>query len=302
MVNGIINVYKEAGYTSHDVIARMRGILKQKKIGHTGTLDPQAKGVLPVCLGNATKVSSILTDESKTYEVIGLLGVVTDTQDTFGEMIERNDVKVQKIQLIQVIESFIGKYEQIPPMYSAKKVNGKKLYELARKGIAVERKARKVFIHNIEIQDINLTTNEIKLSVDCSKGTYIRTLIHDIGQILGCGACMKELLRTRVGDFTLFTSKTLSQIENISQNNTFDTILIKVDSLFPEYTKIMVKEQYSKIIYNGNSLFPSNLIDFSLGLDKKIEKVRVYDWQNKFVAIYWYDTEKDIFKPFKMFL
>lgn len=302
MVNGIINVYKEPGYTSHDVIARMRGILKQKKIGHTGTLDPQAKGVLPVCLGNATKVSSILINESKTYEVVGLLGVVTDTQDTFGEIIEENKVKVKKTQLIQVIKSFVGEYEQIPPMYSAKKVNGKKLYELAREGIVVERKSRRVFIHNIEIQDINLTTNEIKLSVDCSKGTYIRTLIHDIGQILGCGACMKDLLRTRAGEFTLSTSKTLSQIEDISQNNAIDTILIKVDSLFSDYMKIRVKEQFSKILYNGNSLLPSNLIDFSLDSDKITEKVRVYDWQNKFVAIYQYDTEKDIFKPFKMFL
>ncbi len=301
MVNGIINVYKEPGYTSHDVIARMRGILKQKKIGHTGTLDPQAKGVLPVCLGNATKVSDILTNESKTYEVVGLLGVVTDTQDIFGEIIEKNEVKIQKIQLIEVIESFVGEYEQTPPMYSAKKVNGKKLYELAREGIVIERKSRKVFINNIEIQDINLATNEIKLSVNCSKGTYIRTLIHDIGQILDCGACMKDLLRKRVGDFTLASSKTLSQIEDIMKNKQVDDILIKVDSLFTEYMKVIVKEQYSKIIYNGNALLPSNLKDFSLDLAKE-EKIRVYDFQNNFLAIYRYDLEKEIFKPFKMFL
>lgn len=301
MVNGIINVYKEPGYTSHDVIARMRGILKQKKIGHTGTLDPQAKGVLPVCLGNATKVSDILTNESKTYEVVGLLGVVTDTQDIFGEIIEKNEVKIQKIQLIEVIESFVGEYEQTPPMYSAKKVNGKKLYELAREGIVIERKSRKVFINNIEIQDINLATNEIKLSVNCSKGTYIRTLIHDIGQILDCGACMKDLLRKRVGDFTLASSKTLSQIEDIMKNKQVDDILIKVDSLFTEYMKVIVKEQYSKIIYNGNALLPSNLKDFSLDLAKE-EKIRVYDFQNNFLAIYRYDIEKEIFKPFKMFL
>lgn len=301
MVNGIINVYKEPGYTSHDVIARMRGILKQKKIGHTGTLDPQAKGVLPVCLGNATKVSDILTNESKTYEVVGLLGVVTDTQDIFGEIIEKNEVKIQKIQLIEVIESFVGEYEQTPPMYSAKKVNGKKLYELAREGIVIERKSRKVFINNIEIQDINLATNEIKLSVNCSKGTYIRTLIHDIGQILDCGACMKDLLRKRVGDFTLASSKTLSQIEDIMKNKQVDDILIKVDSLFTEYMKVIVKEQDSKIIYNGNALLPSNLKDFSLDLAKE-EKIRVYDFQNNFLAIYRYDLEKEIFKPFKMFL
>ena len=154
----------------------------------------------------------------------------------------------------------------------------------------------------LKIQDINLTTNEIKLSVDCSKGTYIRTLIHDIGQILGCGACMKDLLRKRVGDFTLTTSKTLSQIEDISQNKAIDDILIKVDSLFCDYKKVMVKEQYLKIIYNGNSLLPSNLKDFSLESTKEIEKVRVYDFQNNFLAIYRYDLEKEIFKPFKMFL
>lgn len=300
MINGIINVYKEPGYTSHDVVAKLRGILRQKKIGHTGTLDPQAKGVLPVCLGNATKVSGLLTDRSKSYQVVGLLGTVTDTQDIHGKVIESKRVDIKKYDLIQTIKSFVGEYNQIPPMYSAIKIDGKKLYDYARQGKEVERKPRKVFIDSIEILDINMDAGEFKLLVDCSKGTYIRTLVHDIGQKLACGACMKDLLRTRVGEFNLSSSKTLSQIEEHFTSNTFDSILTKVDELFPEYEKVSILEEYSKVVYNGNVIFPNNIKGFNNG--KKYDKVRVYDWQDNFVAIYQYDQEKEAFKPFKMFL
>lgn len=300
MINGIINVYKEPGYTSHDVVAKLRGILRQKKIGHTGTLDPQAKGVLPVCLGNATKVSGLLTDRSKSYQVVGLLGTVTDTQDIHGKVIESKRVDIKKYDLIQTIKSFVGEYNQIPPMYSAIKIDGKKLYDYARQGKEVERKPRKVFIDSIEILDINMDAGEFKLLVDCSKGTYIRTLVHDIGQKLACGACMKDLLRTRVGEFNLSSSKTLSQIEEHFTSNTFDSILTKVDLLFPEYEKVSILEEYSKVVYNGNVIFPNNIKGFNNG--KKYDKVRVYDWQDNFVAIYQYDQEKEAFKPFKMFL
>lgn len=300
MINGIINVYKEPGYTSHDVVAKLRGILRQKKIGHTGTLDPQAKGVLPVCLGNATKVSGLLTDRSKSYQVVGLLGTVTDTQDIHGKVIESKRVGIKKYDLIQTIKSFVGEYNQIPPMYSAIKIDGKKLYDYARQGKEVERKPRKVFIDSIEILDINMDAGEFKLLVDCSKGTYIRTLVHDIGQKLACGACMKDLLRTRVGEFNLSSSKTLSQIEEHFTSNTFDSILTKVDELFPEYEKVSILEEYSKVVYNGNVIFPNNIKGFNNG--KKYDKVRVYDWQDNFVAIYQYDQEKEAFKPFKMFL
>lgn len=300
MINGIINVYKEPGYTSHDVVAKLRGILRQKKIGHTGTLDPQAKGVLPVCLGNATKVSGLLTDRSKSYQVVGLLGTVTDTQDIHGKVIESKRVGIKKDDLIQTIKSFVGEYNQIPPMYSAIKIDGKKLYDYARQGKEVERKPRKVFINSIEILDINMDAGEFKLLVDCSKGTYIRTLVHDIGQKLACGACMKDLLRTRVGEFNLSSSKTLSQIEEHFTSNTFDSILTKVDELFPEYEKVSILEEYSKVVYNGNVIFPNNIKGFNNG--KKYDKVRVYDWQDNFVAIYQYDQEKEAFKSFKMFL
>lgn len=300
MINGIINVYKEAGFTSHDVVAKLRGILKQKKIGHTGTLDPQATGVLPVCLGNATKVSDVLTDKSKTYEVVGLLGLVTDTQDIYGSTIETHDVNVKESELIWAIQSFVGEYEQLPPMYSAIKVNGKKLYDYAREGKEVERKTRKIVINHIEIKEIDLTLNTFKMIVDCSKGTYIRTLIHDIGQKLGCGACMKDLVRSRVGDFLISSSLTLDEIEEISKDKLIDSVLIKVDELFPDYEQINVLKDFSKLLYNGNYISQNNIKEFVF--DKDYDKVKVYDWQNNFIAIYQYDKEKEVFKPFKMFL
>ena len=200
MINGIVNIYKEKGYTSHDVVAVLRKVVGQKKIGHTGTLDPDATGVLPVCLGRATKVCELLTDHDKTYEALLLLGKTTDTQDISGEVLEERDPgDLTEEEVRSCIESFIGEYDQIPPMYSALKVNGKKLYELAREGKTVERKSRKVQIHGIRILEMNFP--HVRMEVDCSKGTYIRTLCHDIGEKLQVGGCMEELERTKVGRF-----------------------------------------------------------------------------------------------------
>ena len=187
-MNGIINVYKERGYTSHDVVAKLRGILKQKKIGHTGTLDPEAEGVLPVCLGKATKLCDLLAGHDKLYEAVMLLGQSTDTQDTTGTVLTENHekaLKLDKEQVRQVILGFKGDYDQIPPMYSALKVDGKKLYELARAGKEVERQARQVQILEIRVDKVVLP--RVWMTVTCSKGTYIRTLCHDIGGKLGCG-------------------------------------------------------------------------------------------------------------------
>ena len=199
MYHGIINIYKEAGYTSHDVVAKLRGILGQKKIGHTGTLDPDATGVLPVCLGVGTKLCDMLTDEDKEYVAELYLGVTTDTQDMSGTVLSRDEVNTDEEHLKEIIYSFKGSYEQLPPMYSALKVNGKKLYELAREGKTVERKTRNVYIKEIEIMEIKLPL--VKMRVVCSKGTYIRTLCDDIGKKAGCGGAMKSLERTRVGRF-----------------------------------------------------------------------------------------------------
>ena len=217
MINGIVNIYKEKGYTSHDVVAVLRKVVGQKKIGHTGTLDPDATGVLPVCLGRATKVCELLTDHDKTYEALLLLGKTTDTQDISGEVLEERDPgDLTEEEVRSCIESFIGEYDQVPPMYSALKVNGKKLYELAREGKIVERAARRVQIFDIEILSIALP--RVTMKVHCSKGTYIRTLCHDIGQKLGCGACMEKLTRTKVSRFEIKDSLTLAQIEVLKKD------------------------------------------------------------------------------------
>ena len=216
MIHGIINVYKEKGFTSHDVVAKLRGIVGQKKIGHTGTLDPDATGVLPVCLGKATKLCDLLTDKNKTYEAVLLLGKTTDTQDITGEVLEEKSTEALTEEKVrEAIEGFIGDYEQIPPMYSALKVNGKKLYELAREGKVIERKARLVKILDIQILEIDLP--KVRMEVSCSKGTYIRTLCHDIGEKLGCGGCMESLIRTRVSTFRIEDAKTLDEIETLKQ-------------------------------------------------------------------------------------
>ena len=190
---GIIVIHKEKGFTSHDVVAKLRGILHMKKIGHTGTLDPDATGVLPVALGKGTKLVDLLTDKEKTYEAVLHLGIDTDTQDMSGTVLEEKPVNVTEEEVRKVLKSFVGEQLQIPPMYSALKVNGKKLYELAREGKTVERKARPVCFYEIEPLEFHLPL--VKIRVTCSKGTYIRTLCHDIGEKLGCGGCMEELLQ-----------------------------------------------------------------------------------------------------------
>ena len=211
-MNGIINVYKEKGYTSHDVVAVLRKIAGQKKIGHTGTLDPDATGVLPVCLGRATKLCDLLTDRDKTYEAVLLLGKTTDTQDISGAILKEQPTDhLNEAEVTKVIESFKGTYDQIPPMYSALKVNGKKLYELAREGKTIERKSRKVEIKEIRILEMALP--RVRMEVSCSKGTYIRTLCHDIGEKLGCFGCMESLLRTKVSRFEIESSLKLSEIQ-----------------------------------------------------------------------------------------
>ncbi len=307
MINGIINVYKEKGYTSHDAVAKLRGILKQKKIGHTGTLDPDAEGVLPVCLGNATKICDMLTDKDKTYEAVLLLGITTDTQDLTGAVLDTRKVTAGRKQIEEAILGFIGEYDQLPPMYSAIKVNGKRLYELARAGKEIERKPRKVWIHNIRILEYKEETHEIRMFVDCSKGTYIRTLCHDIGALLKCGGCMKTLLRTKVGAFTLENSLKLSEIENKMRQNRLEDYLVKVEDMFPDYTKILVAEEFTKLIYNGNSFRISQIkertgVSDNGGTDGITGRVRVYDQKKQFIGIYEYNSEDKRFKPVKMFL
>lgn len=298
MIHGVLNVYKEKGFTSHDVVAKLRGIVGQKKIGHTGTLDPDAVGVLPVCLGKATKLCDLLTEKDKTYETVLLLGKTTDTQDISGEVISEKQIEgITEEMVREAIFSFVGVYDQIPPMYSALKVNGKKLYELAREGIEVERKPRSVKILDIDIKEIALP--RIRMEVSCSKGTYIRTLCHDIGEKLGCGGCMEELIRTRVSFFRIEDSLTLSQIEEAKSEGRMKQILLPIEEMFPNYQKIKVKEEYAALLYNGNPFYVNQAERFASVTDG--EQVRVYDYQGHFIGIYRYEKEKRMFKIVKMF-
>lgn len=296
MINGIINVYKEKGFTSHDVVAKLRGIVKQKKIGHTGTLDPDATGVLPVCLGNATKLCDMLTDKSKEYITTMRLGFCTDTQDISGEVLKTNEVSVNEDEVKKVVLSFVGKYDQIPPMYSALKVNGKKLYELAREGIEIERKARQIEIFSIEILDISLP--DITMKVHCSKGTYIRTLCHDIGLKLGCFGTMVTLERTKVATFLLENAYRLSEIETMVKAERLSDILVKTEDMF-DYISVRVAPPFEKLLFNGNPIYLNQIAE-RIRIGNK-EQVKVYA-KDKFCAIYECDEEKNMLKPVKMFL
>ena len=254
MIHGVINVYKEQGFTSHDVVAKLRGIVGQKKIGHTGTLDPDAVGVLPVCLGRATKLCDMLTDKDKVYEAVMLLGVETDTQDTTGQILKSSETdELTEEQVRAAVLDFVGDYNQVPPMYSALKINGKKLYELAREGKIVERAARRVQIFDIEILSIALP--RVTMKVHCSKGTYIRTLCHDIGQKLGCGGCMEELIRTRSGNFTWEDSMTLAEVEEAVKDGTIEDRVICIGQVLKDYPEIFCTREGDRLLENGKAAF-----------------------------------------------
>lgn len=298
MLNGVINVYKEKGYTSHDVVAKLRGILKQKKIGHTGTLDPEAEGVLPVCLGNATKLCDMLTEKRKEYIAEFLCGVVTDTQDMTGTVLSRSKADLTEEAVRTVIMSFLGESDQIPPMYSACKVNGRRLYELAREGKEVERKARRITIYELEILGMELPN--VTIRVLCSKGTYIRTLCHDIGQKLGCGAAMQSLMRTRVERFTLADARRLDEIKEFWEKDEIARILLPVDAMFETLPAITVMPFSLTALQNGNPLYLRQIKGKSGWMDG--EWARVYDEAGKFYGIYAFFAMKGRFQPVKMFL
>ena len=297
MYDGIINVYKEKGFTSFDVVAKMRGILGQKKVGHTGTLDPAAEGVLPVCAGKGTRLCDMLTDHDKTYRATMLLGVVTDTQDTTGKVLEeKNTEHLTEEEVREAIMSFVGDYDQIPPMYSALKVDGKQLYELAREGKEVERKARPVKIQEIVIESVNLP--EVVMTVSCSKGTYIRTLCHDIGEKLSVGGCMKELLRTKVGRFLLEDTLKLSDLQKLKEEGQLEKAVFPLEAVFAEYGEIRAEDEVlDKLVRNGNPFRYKGIEKVSDG-----DAFRVYSMNGQFIGVYEYAEEKHMFYPRKIFL
>ena len=265
-----------------------------KKIGHTGTLDPDAEGVLPVALGRGTRLVELLTEKQKTYETVLHLGVVTDTQDMTGTVLETKPVNVTEEQVREAAASFVGDKLQIPPMYSALKVNGRKLYELAREGKTVERKPRPVTFYEIRILDMQLP--KVRLRVTCSKGTYIRTLCHDIGEKLGCGGAMEELLRTRSGNFTLEESMTLSQVEEAVKDGTIEEKLVSIEDVLSGYPAVYATGEGDRLLQNGNPLTEA-LVEKSI----REKNVRMYRSSGKFTGIYGWDERKEKYVPVRMF-
>lgn len=297
-MNGIIIINKEPDFTSADVVAKMRGICGQRRIGHTGTLDPAATGVLPVCLGSGTKLCDLLTDKQKEYVAELLLGVVTDTQDITGRVLAEHPAEVTETEVREACLSFVGTYHQVPPMYSALKVNGKRLYELAREGREVERKARPVTIHELEILKIELPV--VKIRVACSKGTYIRTLCADIGEKLGCGGTMQNLQRTRVGRFTLEHAVTLGQLQELKDAGRLTEALYPVESCFQACPVLHISAEFAGLLENGNAIRPGQTEEKRIYEPQ--EWVRLYRPDESFAGIYAYDTAGKRYKPVKMFL
>ena len=308
MYHGILNVYKERGYTSFDVIAKLRGICGQKKIGHTGTLDPEAEGVLPVCLGRATKACDLLTDRDKTYRAVMLLGVETDTQDMTGKVLaECPTDQITESVIRKAVSEFIGEIDQIPPMYSALKVDGKKLCDLAREGKTVERKPRKIQIYEINIEKLDIP--RITMRIRCSKGTYIRTLCHDIGEKIGCHAAMEKLIRTEAAGYSLENAHRLDEIQAMQDAGNLENIIRPLEDVFQNLPALQTKWMEDRLLYNGNPINPRMLVWMSDDRDEELRatelsklRFRVLDSEGQFCAIYRYSDEGDNFVPVKMFL
>lgn len=299
MTNGVIPVFKEQGYTSFDVVAKLRGILGIKKIGHTGTLDPMATGVLPVCIGRATKLVDYLTDSTKEYEAVIKLGMITDSYDATGKILQDNPVSVDEDTVREVIRSFKGEYMQIPPMYSAIKINGERLYKLARAGQTVDRKPRLCHINRIEILP-GYALPYVGIRVECSKGTYIRSLANDIGEKLGTGACLTELKRTKTGGFLTEDCYTLSEIEEMVKSlggkealASFEgkiPFLTDIEKLFHKYPACIVNHIGVKLVLNGGKIKGRMMEQITVSketcFDNYNDFIKMYSENKELLAIY----------------
>ncbi|MBR2738776.1 MAG: tRNA pseudouridine(55) synthase TruB [Lachnospiraceae bacterium] len=310
-MDGAVIVNKEKGYTSFDVVAKSRGIFGTRKIGHTGTLDPQAEGVLVLCLGKATSAVEMLADHDKEYEAVMLLGRTTDTEDVWGKTTAEREVRVTEDEIRAACARFTGVILQTPPAYSALKVNGKRSYDLAREGKAVKLEPRKITVHELEILRIDLP--EVTFRVRCSKGSYIRSLCRDIGEALGCGACMSGLLRTRVGGFGIAEARTLGELQSLKDAGRLAEAVIRPEDLFPELPERTVSAEAEKLLANGNKL-PAEALTSVLPTSARSaagpersgplpdgQLVRVYAPDGTFRALYRYEENARVFRAAKMF-
>ncbi len=283
--NGVINLYKEPGMTSHSAVSKVRRLLNKVKAGHTGTLDPAAEGVLPVVIGRGTKLSDFIMDGDKVYRGKLVLGMETDTQDTSGTIIATCDKFPTEAEVLQVIKSYEKEYYQLPPMYSAIKVNGKKLYELAREGIEVQREKRLVKIFSIELVE-KINEREYILDVNCSKGTYIRALFNDIGTELRCGGVMDTLIRLRTGDFSVENSVTLKELEKLVDSNEENKAIISMEKILKEYPIVTCSSKANKFLYNGNKVNKRFLSCNAFKNIDKLGKFLVFDEKQVLIGLY----------------
>ncbi len=309
-MNGYLLIDKESDYTSFDVVAKLRGILHEKKLGHTGTLDPNATGLLVVCAGVGTKAIPLLEHHTKTYEAELLLGLSTTTEDIWGEVTEQREVNTQELSeefIRETFASFLGNQLQTPPMYSAKKVNGKRLYDLARDGVVIERKPVPITIHEIRITSMKLP--RIQFTVTCSAGTYIRTLCTDIAAKLHTIGVMSALRRTRVGDFAIEDAATLDEVSKEPEK-----YVKKIDSLFTEYPAYLTTPESDRFLQNGNALYISEMkrmYDTALDQSKEAQElgfnekagdaiIRIYFSDGRFAGLYQKKSEEDQYVPYRM--
>lgn len=299
-MDGVISIYKEQGFTSFDVVAKLRGILKQKKIGHTGTLDPMAEGVLIVCLGKATKLVDLLTNDDKCYKTTMRLGLTTDTEDVTGKVLSECSISdaITENRIKDVLAEYVKTYDQIPPMYSAIKKDGKKLYEYARAGIEVERTPRSVTVFSIT--DISIDLPDVTFTVHCSKGTYIRSLCRDIGETLGCGATMAALVREEVHGVSIADSYRLSDVEAYMQAGTIMEYIKPIDEILSFMDALYIKDEHIKYLANGNKLKNYHFKSYDRK-PKQGDIFRIYA-KDKLFALYQYDAEERLFRNYKMFL
>ncbi|MCU6707150.1 tRNA pseudouridine(55) synthase TruB [Paenibacillus sp. J5C_2022] len=301
-MDGVLAVWKPEGWTSHDVVAKVRRIVRMKRIGHTGTLDPMVTGVLPLCLGRATRVVEYMQERPKSYEAVLKLGVATDTEDMTGTVLEEQPVTgLSEYTVREVLQRFLGEVEQVPPMYSAVKVDGKRLYELARAGQTVERKARIVRIHDISLLKTELDKNypEIAFAVTCSKGTYIRTLCVDIGKALGVPAAMVKLVRTMSGGLTQADCLTIEQIEALHGSGELDKHLIAPDQAVSHLAEVTLSSQLAEKALRGIKIAARDIVIPEHVQDGDI--IRVYDQGRRFVGLFQNDRVNGRISPAKIF-
>ncbi len=298
-MNGVIVVNKPEGFTSFDVIAVLRKLCNERKIGHCGTLDPNATGVLPVLLGRAAKAQDILPNHDKTYRATFVLGKVTDTLDIWGQVVSEEKTQVTKEELLSVIPEFTGEIDQIPPMYSAVQIGGKRLYDLARQGIEVERKARKITVYSLELIEFDEKNQSGVLQVSCSKGTYIRTLIDDIAKKFCIGGCMTSLVRESACGFNLQESYTLDELKDLSAKGEIERTLLSTESLFVTYKEVKVSQEQAKRFANGGALSIDRIREKPDMIDSNIYRVKAPT--GAFMGLAKYDEESRELKIYKQF-